>query len=103
MYCHSLYYPFIIRSGSKTGEDKKKAKGGTGLSHSLFGSENLEEGNDDLFSTTTTKKMKRRYVCSHCNEKCDLSLSHTHTHISRAHNRNLIFLKTITLTYLMTH
>ena len=62
IYCHSLYYPFIIRSGSKTGEDKKKAKGGTGLSHSLFGSENLEEDTDDLFSTTTTKKDEKK-VC----------------------------------------
>ena len=49
MYCHSLYYPFIIRSSSKIGEDKKKAKGNTGLSHNLFGSENLEEFTDDRY------------------------------------------------------
>ena len=78
-----LYYPFIVRSSSKTGEDKKKAKGDTGLSHSLFGS---------VYS---------RYACSHCKEKYK---SHTHTHTHITHNRNLtFFLKTITMTYLMTH
>ena len=66
MYCHCLYYPFIIRSSSKTGEDKKKAKGGTGLSHSLFGS---------VYSGYVV-----RYVCSHCKEKYKLSLTHVHTH-----------------------
>ena len=47
---------------SSTVSTRKKAKGGTGLSHSLFGSENFEEDTDDLFSTTTTKKEEKK-VC----------------------------------------
>ena len=44
---------FFYRSSSKSGEEKK-IKHTTGLSHSLFGSETLED-EDDLFTGEGTK------------------------------------------------
>ena len=84
-YCVFTRVP-VSCSSNKRDKEQSKGKHSTGLSHSLFGGENMED-EDDLFSGTPV---------SH-------TVTHTQSHIHTVHTQSYITKYTHTVTYHTIH
>ena len=96
-YCVFTRVP-VSCSSNKRDKEQSKGKHSTGLSHSLFGGENMED-EDDLFSGTPVS-----HTVTHT--QSHIHTVHTHSHISQStHTQSHItqYIQTVTYHTVHTH